>query len=1487
MTDITSMHLREELPPDIVRWANLESTMNDLFNVFSAWREKDAKLFESFLNESYFRWEESLIDKLIEIKPSITFDEIQDEWINLASVRYNNKLTRELKDCLDKTNDDIKKQFVNEISNKVQAIIWTNPPYVDFTMHCPAGSRDTDVIWYLEVVVNYLEEREDQASWKKAIDVLKHVIITNNDLNWGLIPPWIPLSAIPTDIRNAFDHLLSFEIGKEADRTLNIVNNITEKLWWLFSNSFPAINTIISESPEYKYEESKLGPDFETRKQAINNDKNLTSLEKKERINDLKRDLYIKYLKTENSKIGNALEQLYKNNFDYSKLDPNVLKDYIDRVVDLRVRKLFDDWINTVIKINYVDMDEFTKFYKELANVTNSTMRLTNVSRVNTRTDPFIDIAIHKNIVGWENPRLNDIEQYSWNAKAFDTIPLKYEINKSDIDNLQITLEDRAKLLKFLSRFKTEGDKYVIEWKDVWMLIYLFFVINNRPRITTFDPDKQKAVEEAFWKVKPSERKEKMNDAEKFKNDIEKMWTWVKFEDWAEIWMPMWDSDLPWWWYQWMRVKISDVDMKKWTFKGRVFWWELKFASNLEWKARTFDMNDETIKKFKGISKDPNKVRLLPNPNKNDFNSFRSSRLQNKLWTADLNFPLKWTTWDGDKFINEKWEKINYFWTSWDNKSVYKIEYNPIRNCFKVSSVYNWKEKWKDWKYEDKRFSYSRDMDWNNFLIFFTQKWLTPQTEEEAGDIVNKNEQEFKMLNGGHRKLNWFSISNIKNAFKALKWNIKKKIDDYNKRQDEKLEDILIWDWWLYSKLAWVLGFIPSMKEGLWELEQEYYNERDNRTWKKIEYYLKIFQADPDFWTTFENIPPHARIQWWKSLQKTITDRVANAKDSMWDPWIYQAAALLLANIEKWWSPYRWLSWQENSWLWVKALLGKAHYEQFLRDKQKCIDDLKEAWKEKDQIQDVLATCEMDYIINNVSWANWKLKYFGCHEWRWIPGQKGTEYIDNPSKRLLSNQFADKLKSSYKWRFNSDAVNSAFDNIKHNDFNLAREDFKKLIKSSRFPWAIANLKKMFLLAKTPEQQSDYQKCFLLYMLSGVLDINGKKDLRKQTYQRAKTMSFLPGMLAKETSHSEKVALLLDDWSWWDFSRNVKSYFREWDLIKWNLKIDWDDGLIAQLDSRWTVDKMKDFEKYSKSDFLSKSFPKDSVLWKLQVSALNTDMENIDNSLLNNPLVANSWWLLSNINVVDDRILFKNWEFEWKDPDERNNRKEFWIQINKEIRQKNANNLEDVKLLLNQYFNRFKFSDREEIYKWVKTASNRKWEIWKEKFYQNEEWFKDSMWVISEKEIESIIRYAFKWHTMYNRFNGRLPDELNDVLDAFQDKFQQAFTNNMFERPEIISEVFDIGNAGNIQPYWLWSWSKYNWAVTGREYIIDDEGWTWDPKDARKKERNRVKRNFTSWNFINKKIADMENSFKKLPDKQYKSYINATLNDLMSRFSDAE
>jgi len=171
-------------------------------------------------------------------------------------------------------------------------------------IECPIDPRD-NILSYLDKIVTYLTQQEWKTNWKSTIEVLKEITITNNDLNWGLVTPvapWTLLTTLPTDIKNAFDRLLSFEIGKEVDRTLNIVNNLTEKLWWLVSNSFPAINTIVAEHPEYRYDESKLWPDFETMKESINNDKNLTEFKKKRKNTKSKTRIIHKILKDQKLK---------------------------------------------------------------------------------------------------------------------------------------------------------------------------------------------------------------------------------------------------------------------------------------------------------------------------------------------------------------------------------------------------------------------------------------------------------------------------------------------------------------------------------------------------------------------------------------------------------------------------------------------------------------------------------------------------------------------------------------------------------------------------------------------------------------------------------------------------------------------------------------------------------------------------------------------------------------------------------------------------------------------------------------------------------------------------------------------------------------------------------------------------------------------------------------------------------------------------------
>ncbi len=1518
---VVSMNLREDPPTNIVKWAALEKTVNDLYNNFEAWEQRNAELINRFFDQTYFRGEESLIDKLTGIDPNIKFDDIGKEQINLATLVYN-KWMWDFKDCMDRIgNIRIKQAFMNEIYDKVRSQIWApTAPYSDFDTEC-AIPLDTNVVRYIQEVLIYLESKEWSTGAKKAIEILKEVNITNEDLNNNLpvgiqIPAWVNLTnpTIPASTKQDFDTLLAFEIWKEADRTVSIAKDFSKTFQWLLTNSIPAINTIVWESDEYKYSEDRISekyPEYQTRKQAINDDTNLSEVEKASQIKALKREFYLQYLKTKNSKIWNALEQLYNNDFDYSKIDSNVLKDYFDKVADIRLKMLNDEWINEFLSLNWWNYDEFKEFYKELTDTSNPIVNL-RLSDVNipwaTPPAPLtwdIFLPIHKKIKEWPNNWLKDIDEFWKNAeKSHDAFPMEFTINKSDIDGLNIAIEDKTKLLNFLARFD-QWDRYEIKWENIWNLIYLFFIINSKLPITKLDPNKQKEVEKCFWQAKNVEHKEWENEKEnlakeeylpaKFKYELEQLWQW-KFENGSEIWLPMWESELPWWWYQWMKVKISDVNMTKWTFKWTVYWWELKFNSKLEWKTREFKMSKKTIEEFNSLSKDSNKIWLLPNPDSSDFNSFRD-KLGGKLWTGELDFPPSWTTWTGNKFmqkiIDEDWKEkdveVKYFWASADDKSTYKVEYNPIRKTFTVSSSFNWDEKWKDWKTEKKRFSYKRDMDWNNFLIFFSQKWLVPQTEAESNSALQRQDQEFKMVNGWKWKLNWFSFNNVKNWLKDIFWALKKKIWDYDKAQTELFKWMVEKN--LLKKLSAIPLLPPSIKSAIWKRQQEIYNEELNGAWTEIEEYLKALQSDGQFADTFDQVPDHVQTLYGKSYKKFITDLF-----DKWNPSKVEsrkAAALLLANIQKWGSPYRGLSGQENSWLWIKVILGDAHYEQFLRDKQKCINKLKNAWKEKDQIQDVLATCEMDYIINNVTWANWKLEFFGSHEWRWIPWKEWTNYVPNPSKRLLSEKFANELKSSYQWWFNKSSVEDAFGKISHNDFKLASEDFKRLIKSSRFSWAIGNLKKMFMLAKNPEQKSEYQKCFLLYMLSGVLDVNGKKDLRKQTYQWAKTMWFLPGMLAKETSHSPKVVALLDDFCeeehLWKFSDSVKSYFHEWDLKNWKLNI---DKLIWELDSRWDVDKMNAFEKYSKSRFPAKTFPENSILKKLQSDALDSGMENIDNSLLDNPVVANSWWLLSNANVVRDRMAIRDGSFDWKDPDERNNRAEFWKQITREVWNMDAKSPESVSLVLKQYFSRFGLNseaDRQKAYKRIHTAYYWRNRIWQPYTYNyNGKWQYLDMWNISWEEIKDILWYTFQWTVRKDCFSSRkLPPEMENALKSFQTFFEEAFEKGTLNNSLVIKEAFK-SDWIKTEPMLLWSRNVYKDVFAGDwEYEYDNTE-IWDNADEFKdwkKRRKAQKRAFQSWRFINHDIAQIEKSFKnRLPSSSYRVITQDTSSDIETRIN---
>lgn len=1512
--------LRRELPPDIAKWNLVDKTMNAVYDTFENWRNKNAQIINMFFDQPYFSWEESLIDKFAEIHPDLKFDAIKDEWINLALIQYNNQIVK-FKNCINRIKTrGVKRAFMKSIFDKIQNEISGNTAYSDFATKCTRSPWDYDVLWYLQKIVDYLNEKENTSWAKKTIGILKKITITNDDLNSLLsinqIPAWTTLKdpTLPLNIKNTikdFDTLLSFEIGEEAHRTIDIANDISSKLEGLFSNTFPAINTIIWENEKYRYDENKLWLEYQLKFQsiikkfqAITNSTDSDRIEAEKQINELRREYYIKYLKRIDKKIGKALEDLYNNDFDYSKLETDVLKWYLDKVTDLRLESLFKNGVEDILNLNLGNINNFSDFYKKLADPSIDTVHLDDRILPWTTTPTSIDIPIKKSIMPWKKSWLkDDINQFWSKEKSYDYLPIRYEILKKDIEDLDINMEDKTNLMNFLSRFEGDGkdnDKYIIEWNEAWSLIYLYFVINSKTPITHVDLEKQKELENLFWDTKKSKKdeqekeetkseKEKKSDVETFINEIEKFWSWVKFKNWVEIRLPARNSELPWWWYQRMKVKVSNVDKDKWTFTWKFFGWELEFGSKLEWKTKEFSMDESTFKILKRVSKDSNKIRLLPNPDNLSFNAF-SKKLNGKLGTWDISFP-EWVNRDGGKFTHnitdknwkEKEEEVKFFWIPWDTTTSYKVEYNPSSHSFKVSGTFNWTAE-NNGKSEEVRYSYSRNMDWNNFLIFFTQKWLIPQTEEEAQKAQIKQNEKFKVMNWRKRKLHRFSLNNLKNVFKTITWNIKKKVDEYNKRQDEKLENILIEDWWLYNKLSKILWFIPSIKQWLWELEQEHYNERDNRSRKEIEKYLKLFQSDPDFWTTFDKIPPFAQILWWKSY-KGFIEGLFFAKRELWDWDIQKAAALLLANIEKWWSPYRGLTEYENKWLWVKVLLWDGHYGQFLRDKANCIharnlaEAKKNSWLDKKWLNEELANCEINYIINNIRGSYWNVPFsFWSKELRWLNWDKSTEYLDNPSKALLSDQFATKLETASKWRFTKSSVEETYSKNKSiNRFEIMEDEFWKMWSARYQKWAWA-LRRMFDLASDESLKNRAKKDFLIFLLSWALDVNCDPSLKKQVYGWAKPMSFIPWMLVKEKNVAWNIAILLDAATNWDFSKNVTKYFHK-DYLLNNQSPDF-KWLKAEIDNRLTDNKMREIDDYFSGlpikDFSEETNPeKLTVLKKFQKALLEEDVEELDRGLLDNPVIVNNW-LLTNINVVSNRLKIKDWDFEWNDSDDISNKKKFRQDVSLDIKKRDYKDKKTVNFVLNKYLSRFWMNSRDarqNLYKWINTAKYYKDKVDKNGVYNPMHKFplngwKDELhiplWSISKDDINKVLLYALEgnvrahwlwWHP--------LPSELKDALDEFQNFFENAFHQWTLYDDYVKKSAFKSWNLWDNDTFLLWGWDQYRKMKEKENENTTDE---WDDisnwNQLKPSKKRDYLRTIFKVNYVNKNMEEIYERLKR-------------------------
>jgi hypothetical protein len=422
----------------------------------------------------------------------------------------------------------------------------------------------------------------------------------------------------------------------------------------------------------------------------------------------------------------------------------------------------------------------------------------------------------------------------------------------------------------------------------------------------------------------------------------------------------------------------------------------------------------------------------------------------------------------------------------------------------------------------------------------------------------------------------------------------------------------------------------------------------------------------------------------------------------------------------------------------------------------------------------------------------------------------------------------------------------------------------------------------------------YKRCFLIYLLSGVLDVNCRKDLWKQAYLRWKTLWFPPALLAKNKWHPEQVVALLDHFSRNNpsnkFSNRVKSYFHNSSALQGSPNV---ENLITDFDTRWKEnDNADQFCKYLKWEFLiTKDFQTwnlwmDKTLKDLQKTARDQSNESGDNSLFCNATCINDAWVLAAPDTVHNRMLTNSeWSFAWETWDEKEDRAKFFNQCADEISAMTVNQ-EYTNLLMDRFLGWFwltAIETKNEIYKRIATASHYKAKIKKHKWtyhpsekrkvkikWENEEKIMYvPLWNITDEDVKKILRYGLEWRAWKQQKHcQQIPQALKNCFDAFQNYFQAAFNKWFLNSQSIKSEVFNIKDSSEReQHYRLWWWDVYRkikkrdndpFTVVWEDVISGSDFGRLSDKEKKDLWRPIFSRD----NYLNDDMNEMEKQFKR-------------------------
>lgn len=840
--------------------------------------------------------------------------------------------------------------------------------------------------------------------------------------------------------------------------------------------------------------------------------------------------------------------------------------------------------------------------------------------------------------------------------------PLSFEIDLSNADhNIDPQI---LQLLKTHPSYNPKTNKLELDSNNAMML---FTILQGyHPSEDTIDETKTNSQIDAG--------NEKAN-LEEFNTLRNEKWRGYNFEKGLKIWLPCGETELPSNKnHAKQRLKAEMIHDSPDYFEIEIKGGELKLANQKEGERITITKNAENLERW------------------GDFivtkgNNFEETKETLKKQGKDTEKILKDIQFDGQDFTfntsNKKknGQTVKYFAAPWNPPILYNI--TPKGNKINVHT---------EFLKDNKKLIYDKEMDYDQFLIFLSERNLEPKTKEEGDSIQNKKiNQENKIFDTiKTRKWKRFSLNSIKEGLKDARWKIKEGFEAPNKKNAEDFKDRLYGtgDFDLYGKLSKYLGRLPGMNDYGLEKRREQEGKESKGAMGKIDKYLDQFEKDNKFKDNF-----FAAQNYVDQFKCTISQKIFNGKNpknaTINDVQTFEnnndirpiMAAAMCALMKKGKGLYLKMDHLEKEGMWIKLILWEGKRQDFLKKREELVKKIEEKGGDK-QLSDLYSRAEIQYIINDVKGD--EREFLG----RW---KRTDKFVHS-----IPFDFGVKLESYYREYNGIDMRDNEYKEQKGNlSFSTTTEEFKKALQNRKqVRWG--DLKAMMdLINGENDRHKDIQAAILTTFLSGQVNELSKA---KKTYltQMMRSYSYAPWLLANYPKNEQLVLDFLDTV---DQHIQTKKGTAPNHKLKEELeKYMENSGKPANIYKLYETvykyfnenDNFKELETFLKKDLYTKDRKDNDALSKMKSKILEAP-DSIDHDLNEADDIMTHRWLASSDSAINKLRGFDDGSFNGNE-DEVNRKIAFWNEITGEIDKIDKDGKdEDVKYIYDKFQKFFGFS----------------------------------------------------------------------------------------------------------------------------------------------------------------------------------------------------